>query len=84
MDIPVVALAFVTAVYTVIVLVIYDPLTSLWDRYGRRPKVVHQSVQPAQSNFALKEGQTLIGVIDTTKVMCFYIDYERREEKPYD
>jgi hypothetical protein len=33
MDIPVVALAFVTAVYTVIVLAIYDPLTSLWDRY---------------------------------------------------
>ena len=41
-------------------------------------------MQPAQSTFALKEGQTLVGVIDTTKVMCFYIDYEKRDEKPYD
>jgi hypothetical protein len=83
MDIPVVALAFVTAVYTVLVLVIYDPLASLWEKYGRRPKVMHKSVQPTQSNFALKEGQTLIGVIDTTKVMCFYIDHERND-KLYD
>ena len=84
MDIPVFALAFVAAVYTVIVLVLYAPLASLWDTYRRRPKVMHQSVQPAPSNFALKEGQTLVGVIDTTKVICFYIDHERREEKPYD
>ena len=84
MDIPVVALAFVAAIYTLIVLVLYGPLTSLRNKYRRRPKVMHQSVQPVQSNFALKEGQTLVGVIDTTKVMCFYIDHERREEKPYD
>ena len=84
MDIPIFALAFVAAVYTVIVLVIYDPLASLWHKYGRRTKVMYQSVQPAQSNFALKEGQTLVGVIDTTKVMCFYIDHERRDEKSYD
>jgi hypothetical protein len=44
---------------------------------------MHQSVEPAQSQFALKAGQTLVGVLDTTKVMCFYIDDERREEKPY-
>ena len=84
MDILVFALAGVAAVYTVIILGIYAPLASLWDKYGRRPRVVHQSMQPAQSTFALKEGQTLVGVIDTTKVMCFYIDYEKRDEKPYD
>jgi hypothetical protein len=45
---------------------------------------MHTSVQPAQSNFALKEGQTLVGVIDTTKVRCFFIDHDMRDAKPYE
>ena len=84
MDIPVVALAFVAAIYTLIVLVLYNPLASLRNKYRRRPKVMHQSVQPAQSNFALKEGQTIVGVRATTKALCFYIDTDIMDEKDYE
>jgi hypothetical protein len=83
MDISLYALALIAVIYT-LGFVSDHPLTSLYGKYGRRTKVMHQSVQPTQSNFALKEGQTLVGVIDTTKVMCFYIDDDRREEKPYE
>jgi hypothetical protein len=83
MDLHVFALAFLAAIYTLVVLVTYNPLASLWGKYWGRTKVMHKSVQPAQMNFALKAGQTLVGVIDTTKVMCFYIDDDRRDEKPY-
>jgi hypothetical protein len=84
MEINVFALACIATIYTMMVLLPYNFLTYLLDPSRRHPKVLHTSMQPAQSNFALKEGQTLVGVIDTTKVMCFFIDYERREEKPYD
>ena len=32
--------------------------------------------QPKEVNFALKEGQTILGVIDKIKAMCFYIGNE--------
>ena len=83
MDIDIFALACIAAIYPVLVLIRCHPLASLYGKYWRQTKIMHKSVQPAQSNFALKEGQTLIGVIDTTKVMCFYIDDDRRE-KPYE
>jgi hypothetical protein len=84
MEMHVFALACLATIYTMMVLLPYNFPTYLLDPSRRRPKVMHKSVQPTQSHFALKEGQTLIGVIDTTKVMCFYIDHERRDEKPYD
>jgi hypothetical protein len=43
--------------------------------------VRHTATQPAQSNFALKEGQTIVGVRETTKALCFYIDTDAMDEK---
>jgi hypothetical protein len=45
---------------------------------------MHKSTQPAQIKFALKEGQTIIGVIDATKALCFYIDTDVLDEKNYE
>ena len=84
MDIHVFAFAFIAVAYTLVVLVTGNPLAFLWGRYWRRPQVTHKSTQLGQSQFALKEGQTLVGVIDTTKVICFYIDQNMRDEKPYE
>jgi len=84
MDMQVFAFAFIAVTYTLVVLVTGNPLVSLWGNYGRRPKVMHTSTQPAPIHFALKEGQTIVGVRDTTKVMCFYIDQDTRDEKPYE
>jgi hypothetical protein len=81
MDIQVFALACTAAIYAVIVLVPYNALAFLWGIYRRRTKVMPTSTQPAQSSFALKEGQTIVGVRDTTKALCFYIDTDVMEEK---
>ena len=32
-----------------------------------------KAVQPRHRNIGLKEGQTIVGVSDTPKAMCFYI-----------
>ncbi len=57
METPIFALACLATFYTVIVLLLCKPLVS-WDgKHRRRTTVMHQSVQPAQSNFALKAGQ---------------------------
>jgi len=40
-------------------------------------------VQPAEIPFTLKEGQTIVGVLGTTRALCFYIDHERRDDKTY-
>jgi hypothetical protein len=84
MDIHVFALAFIAVTYTLVVLATGNPLVSLWGTYGRRPKVLHTSTQPAQIHFALKEGQTIVGVRDTTKAICFYIDTDVMDEKNYE
>ena len=39
--------------------------------------------QSNEINFALKEDQTILGVIDTVKAMCFYIGNET-DEKDYE
>jgi hypothetical protein len=41
-------------------------------------------MQPGQINFALKEGQTIVGVRDTTTAMCFYIGTDVMDEKNYE
>jgi hypothetical protein len=73
MHINVFALPCIAAIYTVIVLVTCNPIGYLFGKQWRRTNVMHKSTRPAQINFALKEGQTIIGVIDTAKVICFYI-----------
>ena len=84
MDVNVFAFAFLAVTYTLVVLVTGHPLVCLWGKYGRRPKVTHKSTQLGQSQFAIKEGQTLIGVRDTTKAICFYIDTDVMDEKSYE
>jgi hypothetical protein len=84
MDIPVVALAFIAGFYTVVVLVPYTLLAYLLGKYWPRIKVRHTSIQPAQIHFALKEGQTIVGVRDTTKAICLYIDTDRMDKKSYE
>jgi hypothetical protein len=78
------ALAYLATIYTMMVLLPYNFLTYLLDPSRRRPKVMHKSVQPGQSNFALKEGQTIVGVRATTKALCFYIDTDIMDEKDYE
>jgi hypothetical protein len=60
MEITVFALACLATIYTMMVLIPYNFLTYLLDQSRRRPKVMHTSMQPAQSNFALKKGQTIV------------------------
>jgi hypothetical protein len=84
MDIYVFALAFIAGVYTVVVLIPYHPFTYLWGNYGRRTQVMHTSTQLGQIHFALQEGQTIVGVRDTTRAICFYIGTDVRDEKNYE
>jgi hypothetical protein len=84
MEMNVFALACLATIYTMMVLLPYNFLTYLLDPSRRRPKVMHKSVQPAQSHFTLKEGQTIVGVRATTKALCFYIDTDVMDEKDYE
>jgi hypothetical protein len=73
-DMSLLALAGIAILYTLLILVSvkYNLPSS---------KAVHTFPQIAESNFALKEGQTIVGVMDTTQVMRFYIDHDVRDEK---
>jgi hypothetical protein len=84
MDINIVALAFIAAIYTAIVLATRNPIAYLSGKHWRRTNVIHKSTLPAQINFALKEGQTIVGVIDTPKTICFYIGADVMDEKNYE
>ena len=84
MDISVYALAFIAVISTLIGFVSDHPLTYLYGKYWRRTKVFHKSTQPTQINFSLKEGQTIVGVRDTSKAMCFYIGADVLDEKNYE
>jgi hypothetical protein len=84
MDIPVFAFASIAVILTLIGVVVDSPLAYLYGKYRRRTKIMHTSTQPAQIHFALQEGQTLIGVRDTSKAMCFYIGNDAAEEKLYE
>ena len=47
----------------------------------QRTHSVHTAVQPKKSTIGLKEGQTIVGVADTKKAMCFYISNEDMENE---
>ena len=64
-----------------VVMVKGNPLVYLCGNFWRRTKGRHTSTQPAQIHFALKEGQTIVGVRDTRKAMCFYIGADVLDEK---
>ena len=71
-------------IYTVIVMVSGNLIAYLLSKYWPRIKGRHTSSQPAQRHLALKEGQTLVGVSDTTKAICFYIDTDVMDEKNHE
>jgi len=50
----------------------------------QRSNAVHISSEMAEINFALKEGHTIVGVMDNTRAMRFYIGTNVIEEKNYD
>ena len=76
----VMAFAYLATLYVILLLVTWHRgVPSVGTVWGRK-KVLHASVQPEESHFALKAGQTIIGVMETTRALCFYIDHERRED----
>jgi hypothetical protein len=65
-----------------------NPKTGQWtkadlDTLGRT-KVIHKSTQAEEINFALQEGKTIVGVMDTKRAMCFYIGNDAMESKDYE
>jgi hypothetical protein len=51
---------------------------------AQKSKAIQISPEIAENNFALKEGQTIVGVMDTTKAMRFYIGNDVMDEKTYE
>jgi len=84
MEIDILVLLFSATLYPIVILVRLHPLSSLIGTYWGRNKVTHQSTQPEKINFALQEGQTIVGVMDTTRTMCFYIGNDAMESKDYE
>jgi hypothetical protein len=51
---------------------------------AQRSNAVHISPEMAEIHFALKEGHTIVGVMDNTRAMRFYIGTNVIEERNYD
>src|SRR5215510_185139 len=51
---------------------------------AQRSKAVPISSEVAEIPFALREGHTIVGVMDTTKAMRFYIGNDVMDEKTYE
>jgi len=76
-------LAFIAGLYTVVILITVNPISYLSDKYWGRRAILHKSARAEEINFALKEGQTIVGVMDTTKAVCFYIGDDVVDGKNY-
>lgn len=51
---------------------------------SQKSKAVQISSEMAEINFALREGHTIVGVMDTRKAMHFYIGNDMMDEKSYE
>jgi len=51
---------------------------------AQRSTAIQISPEIAEINFALQEGQTIVGVMDTKKAMRFYIGNDLMDEKTYE
>jgi hypothetical protein len=49
-----------------------------------RSQAVHIGSEIAEINFALREGHTIVGVMDTKKAMRFYIGNDVMDEQKYE
>jgi hypothetical protein len=47
---------------------------------AQRSTAVHLSSEVAEMNFALREGHTIVGVMDTKKAMRFYISNDLMDQ----
>ena len=50
---------------------------------AHRSKAVHIGSEIAEINFALREGYTIVGVMDNTRAMRFYIGNDVMDEQSY-
>jgi len=65
--------------------VLYAMLILVVVKYkGQRNQAVHISPEIAEINFALKEGHTIVGVMETKNAMRFYIGNDVRDEQKYE
>ena len=67
--------------YTLLVLV--SILVSL-KLTAQRSTAIQISPEIAEINFALREGHTIVGVMDTKKAMRFYIGNDVTDEQTYE
>ena len=51
---------------------------------AQKSKAIQISSEIVEINFALREGHTIVGVMDTKKAMRFYIGTDAMEEKNYE
>jgi ABC-type hemin transport system substrate-binding protein len=51
---------------------------------AQRSKAVHIGSEIAEINFALREGHTIVGVMDTKNAMRFYIGNDVMDEQKYE
>ena len=51
---------------------------------AQKSKAVRIGSEIAEINFALREGHTIVGVMDTKKVMRFYIGNDVLDEQTYE
>ena len=51
---------------------------------AQRSTAIQISPEIAEINFALQEGQTIVGVMDTKNVMRFYIGNDVMDEQKYE
>jgi hypothetical protein len=74
MSLGVLLIAYLAALY----------LLAMWFLYRSLRGQNQESTSDTEVRFALKEGQTIIGVGDTTEGMSFYIDDYVMDEKYHD
>ena len=51
---------------------------------AQKSKAIHIGSEIAEINFALQEGHTIVGVMDTKNVMRFYIGNDVLDEQTYE
>ena len=55
-----------------------------WNVTAQESKAIQISSESAEINFALREGHTIVGVMDTKNAMRFYIGNDVMDEKTYE
>ena len=78
------AFAYLATLYLIMVLVmVHRGALKVGPFHGRRHGG-HRATQGQERTFTLKDGQTILGVGETTKGMCFYIGNDLRDEQKYE